>query len=100
MCICNQVAFADNYGDMTDWLLIFQSEQPWFLAHKQYFLFFIRALHTKHLQGQLTLEKELAVCHQSDYVGLLYWSQLCDDLTLLYWGQLTRHLTLISESTY
>ncbi len=30
------------------------------------------ALHTKQLQGQLTLEKELALCPQSDYVGLSY----------------------------
>ena len=28
-------------------------------------------VHTKQLQGHLTLEKELAVCHQNDYVRLL-----------------------------
>ncbi len=35
-------------------------------------IYMYKNAHTKHLQGQLTLEKELAVCHQNDYVRLLY----------------------------
>ena len=29
-------------------------------------------LHTKHLQGQLTLKKESSACPESDYAGLFY----------------------------